>query len=385
MDSYTRVAKTLNFEEPDRVPLDVGGTTVSGIHVSTLKKLFETWGYQGHIHMPDPIQQVALAEPSFMGRLGVDTLRIGPDRIPGFEQQVRSRDGVESITDPWGIEWEKKEGEQYFSQVSYPLSGEKNLSRALETYRRPKPRPDRLQPVFGKDNLKEATRFPVLDRDCAGILEMSLRLRGVERFYQELLLDIQAAEELAEQILSYKLDYWDAALEAFGPRPALISEADDYGSDFSLMVSPQVLKRVYFPRWKELFRVIKKKNPQAKIFFHCDGAIKDIIPDLIRMGVEILNPVQYTASGMELAGLKRDFGRELIFWGGGIDTRHILPSGRPWEVRDEVKRVLEIMAPGGGYVFSTIHNIQADVPVDNLLAMLDALRNFGAYPVRPTG
>ncbi len=149
--------------------------------------------------------------------------------------------------------------------------------------------------------------------------------------------------------------------------------------DVSLLVSPNLLKEIYFPRYKQLFEAIKRWNPKAKIFFHSCGAIRPIIPDLIEAGVDILNPVQYSARGMELEGLKNDFGKDVVFWGGGIDTQKILPFGKPQEVRDEVKRVLDIMAPGGGFVFATVHNIHSDVPTENIEAMLETLFEYGRY------
>ena len=115
------------------------------------------------------------------------------------------------------------------------------------------------------------------------------------------------------------------------------------------------------------------------LFFHCCGAIRDIIPDLIEVGVDALNPVQVAAAGMDSAGLKRDFGDALSFWGGGVDTQRVLPLGTPAEVRDEVRRRIDDLAPGGGFVFAAVHNIQGDVPPENILAMRQAVAECGAY------
>jgi uroporphyrinogen decarboxylase len=124
---------------------------------------------------------------------------------------------------------------------------------------------------------------------------------------------------------------------------------------------------------------IKKRLPWAKIFFHSCGAIRELLPDFIEMGIDILNPVQYAAAGMDLPGLKKDFGRDLVFWGGGVDTQNILAKGTPRQVADEVKRTLDILAPGGGFVFTPVHNIREDVAPENFWAMWDAWERYGVY------
>jgi uroporphyrinogen decarboxylase len=133
------------------------------------------------------------------------------------------------------------------------------------------------------------------------------------------------------------------------------------------------------PREKKLFEFIKRKAPGVKILFHSCGSVYDIIPDLIEIGVDILNPVQVTAASMDSARLKREFGSEITFWGGGIDTQQVLPHGTPQEVRDEVKRRIDDFAPGGGFVFATVHNIQEDVPVANVIALWETLMEYGVY------
>jgi uroporphyrinogen decarboxylase len=133
------------------------------------------------------------------------------------------------------------------------------------------------------------------------------------------------------------------------------------------------------PRVRQVFELQAQLAPHAKRLFHSDGNVHPLIPDFIEMGVDILNPVQTTASGMDPTHLKRDFGQDLVFWGGGVDTQGILPSGTPQEVKDDVKRNIDALAAGGGYVFNTVHNIQADVPPENILAMWEALQEYGAY------
>jgi uroporphyrinogen decarboxylase len=140
-----------------------------------------------------------------------------------------------------------------------------------------------------------------------------------------------------------------------------------------------MFRRLIKPRLKVLFETLSQSAPHAKRFFHSDGNVRPLIPDFLEIGVDILNPIHIRAQDMAPAGLKRDFGRDLVFWGGGVDTQGILPHGTPRQVKDDVCRNIEALAPGGGYVFNTIHNIQADVPPENIIAMWEALQEYGVY------
>jgi len=374
--SVRRVFSSLEHREPDRVPLDIGGTTVTGIHADALRRLLESMSFSAPVVLTDTVQQTAVPEGGFPASLGVDTRRVGPDRIQGPKGRI--------VEDAFRVAWEKKPGELYYSQISWPLKARDELSEALALYAFPEPDGESLSQLARKATRSGAPEgqdglFPVLDRDCAGLMEMSARLRGADLFYTDFYTDRAGVEELAERLLEYKLAYWDAMLGGWDGSDVVVSEADDFGTDLSLLVSPTFLAEIYFPRYRKLFAFIKKKAPTARIFFHSCGAVRPIIPDFIDMGVDILNPVQYSARDMDLAGLKKDFGKDLVFWGGGIDTQKIFPFGTAEEVRDEVKRVLDVMAPGGGFVFATVHNIQADVPTRNILALIETFHDYGRY------
>jgi uroporphyrinogen decarboxylase len=179
-------------------------------------------------------------------------------------------------------------------------------------------------------------------------------------------------------MVELKLKFWEMALPRLGDLVDVVSEADDYATQTSQLISPRMFRRIFKPRLQTLFARIHELAPRAKLFFHSDGNIRPILPDLIEIGIDILNPVHITATGMEPAALKRDFGRDVCFWGGGVETQTVLPFGTPQEVRDNVRRNVDALAPGGGYVFNTIHNIQADVPPENIVAMLEALREAQA-------
>jgi uroporphyrinogen decarboxylase len=159
----------------------------------------------------------------------------------------------------------------------------------------------------------------------------------------------------------------------------VVGEADDLGGQNGPLFSPRTYRELVKPLHAELLAFIRARTT-AKVFFHSCGAIRDLLPDLIEIGVDVLNPVQVSAAGMDTAGLKRDFGHDLAFWGGGVDTQGVLGTSAPGEVRAEVRRRVGDLAPGGGFVFASVHNIQANVPPESIAAMWDAVEEHGGYP-----
>ena len=219
---------------------------------------------------------------------------------------------------------------------------------------------------------------------CAGLTEMFLRFRGYEQRLIDMMENPKETRDILERIADYKIQYWDIVgdyieLRNIADSVLVASECDDLGTQQSLLVSPAMLSDIVFPPMRRYLRWMKKKLPSCRIFFHCDGSIRSIIPDLIEMGIDILNPVQYSAAGMDLKELKRDFGKELVFWGAGIDTQETLVKGPVHKIRDEVRGNIETLALGGGYVFAPMHNVQADVPPEHFWAMWEAWKEFGNY------
>ena len=180
--------------------------------------------------------------------------------------------------------------------------------------------------------------------------------------------------------MEVKMKYWAHALELLGPNVMIISEADDLASQNRCWSRRSCTANCIKPRHTSC-SPSSGSMPQVpvKIFYHSCGAIADLLPDLIESGIDILNPVQVSAAGMDTRELKKRFGKDLTFYGGGVDTQHVLPHGTPEEVRDEVKRRIDDLAPGGGFIFNTVHNIQADVPPENIMAMGKALAEYGVY------
>ncbi len=214
---------------------------------------------------------------------------------------------------------------------------------------------------------------------CAGLFEMHQRVRGMENAMVDPFLYPINSDKLIGKLADLKIEFWDALLDDVGNVVDIAGEGDDYGTQQSQLISPEHFREYYKPHFVRVLKFINEKAPDIKIMFHSCGNVRPIIPDLIEMGVDILNPVHITATGMDPIQLKKDFGSDIVFWGGGVDTQKVLPSGSIQEVKDNVKRNIDALAPGGGFVFSTVHNIQAEVPPENIMAMWETLEEFGKY------
>ena len=235
------------------------------------------------------------------------------------------------------------------------------------------------------EQVQKISDYGVLaDRNCAGLTETSLRIRGYENWYLDTMIDPAGVEKLLDLILEYKFSYWDLVIDwlienNLQDRVNVIAECDDLGTQTSTLLEPDYLRKTVISRFGLLWSHIKKRLPHIKIFMHTCGSVRVLLPDLIEAGLDIYNPVQFTAAGMELEGLKKDFGKDLVFWGGGVNTQSTFKNASPDKVKDEVKKILDIMAPGGGFVFTPVHNVQEDVPPENFWAMWDTLMEYGKY------
>lgn len=377
MTSRERVLLALDHREADRVPLDLGSTTVTGIHRDAYTS------FRAHVGLPaveptviDTTQQIVRVDDDVMDALGVDTrgsLHDDPREI--------SDDGeYKSYFDEWGVGWRMPaEDGLYFDMFRHPLAGEISHDD-VERF----PWPDGAAPEYvahlaalGERTAAE-NRALVVSCPFSGIVEHAVWLRGFEDGLADFAADPDLIAHVMDRVLDLKVAFWEGAFRVLGDAIDVAAEFDDLGTQHSLFFSPETYRRLIKPRHAALFAAIHDLG-RARVFLHSDGAIRTILPDLIESGVDILNPLQVSADGMDSASIKREFGDDLVFWGGGVDTQNVLGSATPDGVRAEVRRRLDDLMPGGGFVFATVHNIQANVPAANLEAMLEALRDFGAY------
>jgi uroporphyrinogen decarboxylase len=386
MNPRTRLLTTLDHREPDRVPFDLGSTQVTGIHEVAYRALRAALGLPAvEPQLCDAIQRLALPDDDLLQALGVDTRGLYP--LNSHNLPFDEMDGGDYwlYQDEWGITHRRPKNDGlYYSIWQVPLPHEDVSVQEIERYAWPD-----MGAAWRFAGLREqaerhrAAGFAVVLKDgFAGIFEFAQRMVGMENLLVLMALRPEAAEALFDQLLALKLAYWQTALAELGDPSAgsghslvdVVTYADDYGSQVSQLISPRMFRSQLKPRVQQVFELQKKLAPHAYRFFHSDGNVRPLIPDFIEIGVQILNPIHIRAAGMEPAALKRDFGRDLVFWGGGVDTQGVLPTGTPQEVKDEVRHNVAALSPGGGYVFNTIHNIQADVPATNVLAMVEALR-----------
>ncbi|MGD8292856.1 MAG: uroporphyrinogen decarboxylase family protein [Desulfobacterales bacterium] len=383
MNSRERLLTALDHREPDRIPFDMGSCQVTGIHVVAYQNLRNALGLpQSEINMCDAVQQLATIDDDVVVRMNIDTRGLYP--LNSHNWQIVEQDAGEywAYRDEWGITHHRpKKNGLYYSVVKVPLPQSDLTLEDIAKH----PWPDVGDPerIAGLRELAQGYRasgYAVVLKDAfAGIFEFAQRIVGMENLLMMMITEERAACALFDKLLELKLDYWQTALSELGDLVDVVTYADDYGTQESQLISPDMFRRLLKPRVKTLFDTFIRLAPRAKRFFHSDGNVRPLIPDFIELGVDILNPIHIRAKDMAPDGLKRDFGRDLAFWGGGVDTQGILPHGTPKQVEDDVRRNIEALAPGGGYVFNTIHNIQADVPTTNIIAMWEALQEYGMY------
>jgi len=379
-----RILASLNHIEPDHVPIDIGGTDVTGINAQAYGELLPLLGFNTPSEIPilDQVQQLADIDEDILSKLNAHCRPIFPNNPSGWQLEIHKDPNYEWFVDEWGITWQKSNsGGIYFDIKDHPL---KKISLDnIAGYQWPNPT-DPMRQI----GLHETARRLHVDGEFAVILsgitgggpmEISSWLLGFENFFALLLLEPKVADALLDKVLEIKLKFWQSVLSETGKFVDIVSESEDLGMQDRLLISPKSFRQHIKPRIKQLVDGIKNSAPHIKVMLHSDGAIADILPDLIEIGIDILNPVQVSAKGMgDTAFLKREFGRDLTFW-GGIDTQRVLPFCNPQEVKGEVLRRIEDLAPGGGYVMATVHNIQYNTPPENILAMWEAWREYGKY------
>ena len=366
----------LAHREPDRIAYDLGGTRVTGIHVRAYARLREALGLERREpRVADLTQQLAEVEPDVLDALGCDVRNVAPRGASTYRREYHEDGTHRWYIDEWGVgrRIPLKDG-MYYDSFAPPLAGEPD-DATIDGFAWPDPTDaaryegvaDEARRHVGEGRAVHAGSI------CGGLTEGLFKMRGFEDGYMDLAAEPQRARRVMGRILEIKMAYWERMLLQLGGAVDIVGEADDLGGQTRPLFSPATYRELVKPLHRELFDFLHART-DAKVFFHTCGAVRELIPDLIEIGVDILNPVQVSAAGMETSALKRDFGRDIVFWGGGVDTQRVLGSGTPDQVRAEVRRRIDDLAPGGGFVFATVHNIQPDVPPENILAMHAELR-----------
>ena len=385
MTSRERVQAVLNHEVPDRVPIIIGVSNATGIKMIPYRALKKKLGIQA----PDdyiydwPELGSAKVDEETMQRLHGDARGV-LDRFPKeVQERNRTRDPHAPCIDDWGIGQTEIEPGVWFPGF-HPLADATTIEE-LENYPHwPKmDDPYRVaQAAEDAKRLAQQNEYAILATPWLMFpFERAFGLQGMDKFLMNMAMYPDFAEAMLKKNLEYCMQHMGHFLDAVGDNIDMVKIGDDLGSQDRLMISPRMYRKLLKPIHAELIAFIKSKT-KAKIFFHTDGDVFDLIGDFIEIGVDVLNPIQTSAGKMaDLEGLKREYGKDLVFC-GAVDTQHILPHGTPEEVRQEMKRVIDILGQDGGYMVASVHTIMNEVPAENILAMVDATLEFGTYPLK---
>ena len=408
MTSRERITAALNHRQPDRVPVDFSGHRSSGIAAIAYAKLRRHLGLpERPVRVYDPIQQLAVVDDDVLDRFGIDTIELGrgfalddtdwadwtlPDGTPcqlpawttperdGSRWVLRSPNGRAIAQMP--------DGALYFEQCYYPfLEGPADHSRIAEALDEcmwaaiaspPGPLgsgPDGSRKLAdGARLLRQRTDRAILGLFGGNLLEMGQFLYRNDGFLMLMGAEPDRVHDFLEHLVEYHLANLEKYLAAVGPFIDIIVFGDDLGMQTGPQMSPAMYREYFKPhharRWKRA-----KELADVKVMLHCCGGVRELLDDLIDAGLDAINPVQISCRGMEPEGLKRDFGPRITFWGGGCDTQLVLAEGTPESVRNHVQEQVRTLAGGGGFVFQQVHNILANVPPANIVAMFDAVQD----------
>ena len=412
MNSRERVLAAIAHREPDRVPADLGSTPSSGISAIAYNNLKKHLGLTGGAtKVYDVVQQLAEPEEDILGRYRIDVVDVGRafNGEPSDWYEVGLFDGSRALYPNWFHPSPRPDGGfaafapdgteiavqlknmNFFDQTCFPwvddypadLSGlPAAMGKVHWAALAHSPWDSAGQPGFW-ENLRakalamraQSDRALMIVVGC-NLFEWGTFLRRIDNFLMDLVAEPEQVEALLDALVEIHLETLRKVCAAVGDVVDVCRFGDDLGTDTGPFMSPATYRTLFKPRHARLCEFVHK-NSKMHTFLHSCGSIHALLPDIIGAGFEIINPVQTACRDMEPEKLKAEFGRDVTFWGGGCDTREVLNHGTPAQVRDDVRRRVEILSPGGGFVFNTIHNILPDVPPANIEAMFEALAEYG--------
>jgi len=407
MTPRERILAAVEHRQPDRVPIDFGGHRSSGIAAIAYRKLRAALGLpQRTIRVYDPIQQLAIIDDDVLDRFGVDTIELGrgyaaedkhwadwtlpdgtPCKMPAWAMPERADRQWVLRASSGRVVGRMPDGALYFEQCYWPFLEHDDLDRLGDAIAecmwavvRSPPGPlvagqfDEDDMVAGARKLRQRTDRAILGLFGGNLLEFGQFLYRNDNFLMLLAGNPRRAHEFLDRILEIHLANLERFLRLVGPYIDIIVFGDDLGMQTGPQMSPAMYREFFKPRHAQLFRRAKELA-DVKVMLHSCGGLRPLLGDLIDAGLEIIQPVQVSCTGMDARGLKAEFGDRLTLWGGGCDTRFILPNGTPEEVRRHVQQQVAILRPGGGFVFQQVHNILANVPPENIIAMFDAIHD----------
>jgi len=410
MTGRERVLTAIKHKEPDKIPVDCGSMRSTGIHgvaYNTLKKYLGIQG--GETKMYDVPQQLCIPEQWYLDKFQVDSIDFArgfadnpddwkdwslpdgtPAKLPAWLNIQKQGDSWVCINNEGEVCGEMPPSSYYFDSKLWPLLGVEprnfddlgfQLSRSMWSYLsdplwKNAGKPDFYSLLREKaEEMHESSDYAMMIGFGGNLFEGGQFLYRTDEFLLNLMAYPGEMEILIDRLTEVHMQNLEPLLEAVSPYVHIIQFGDDLGTQSAPMLSPELYRKLFIPRVKKLFQKVKEKTDMA-VFMHNCGSISEFLPDLIDAGLDIINPVQIGAVGMEPEKLKKEFGRDLVFWGGGIDTQHTLPLATPEKVREEVKRNTEIFMKDGGFIFNQVHNIQAGIPPENIVAMYEEVNKI---------
>ncbi len=382
MTPRERLNVALNHQEPDRVPLDLGGFQ-TGIHRRAYADLIKHLGLNEEIRTLDPVQQLAVPSETVLERFHIDVRYICAGAPDGFDATVKqvTRNGRlwHELTDEFGVVWSMPDDQMLYMDITHHPLANATIDDIAD-YPFPKGNdPSRFAGLRKKaQELRKETPYAISTGIGGVIYENAWYMRGLEQWYCDTGLNPEFCAALLDRIMQFWKDYYTGFMAEVGDLIDVVMMGDDLAGQDGPLFSPKFYKKVVKPRQKELVQHVRSLT-RAKTWYHTCGNCTVYIPELVDNGIDIINPVQTCCRDMEPVGLKKQFGKDIVFWGGGIDAQHILPVATPEVVREEVRKNIEIFKPGGGYVFNNVHNIQFGVPPENIVAMYDQAYESSFY------
>ena len=378
MSHRERLLKALNHEETDRVPLDVGSSLTTGINLHAYENLKKHLGLDIKTKTVSNRSQLARVDERILRLFDIDTRILAlPPMEDNLSPATTTNDGLESYTDEWGVVRTKPVGGHYYvSKV--PFEGSHVSAMELKKHKWPDPTdPNKIKGLKEEARrLREQTDYGIVLSLPGRLISLGQFLRGFGPWLEDLVINQKFACGLLDIGLEIQMELCKRMLEAVGNCVDVVHFGDDYGMQTGPILSPDMYRNIFKPRQKKLYSLIKTKT-DAKILFHSCGSVYKLIGDFIDAGIDALNPIQVSAEDMDTKKLKREFGNKIAFW-GGVDSQRVLPFGTQDEVRKEVKGRIDDLGPGGGYILAAVHNVQAEVPPENIVALFETGKEYGS-------
>jgi uroporphyrinogen decarboxylase len=411
MKSRERVRAALKHQEADRTPIDFGGHRSSGIAAIAYAKLRKTLGLpERPIRVYDQIQQLAIIDEDVLDLFHIDTIELGrafalddehwvdwtlpdgtPCQMPRWTPPVRLEGEWVLKNDDGLIVGRMPDGALYFEQCHWPYLEHDDLDRLPDALRdtiwttiQAPPGPlvagdeGLAKLAAGARRLRASTDRAIIGLFGGNLLEIGQFLYRIDNFLMLLAGNPARAHEFLDRLVELHLANLERFLGAVGDSIDIILFGDDLGMQNGPQMSPAMYEEFFKPRHARMW-ARAKQLADVKVMLHCCGGVQPLLRHLIEAGLDAINPVQITCTGMDPRALKREFGKDLTFWGGGCDTRRVLSEGTPGEIRDHVRQQIEILKPGGGFVFQQVHNVLANVPPQNIIAMFEAAYAHACY------